>query len=203
MKRQMILFLLVAICSAGAHAQGANYDQLLTRLKGGDTNIDFQLLRFSFAEKTPPEARVADIKLQTQMAALLNEKKFKDVVKIAESIHKTNFVDMNSHIMAAMAYQGLADAKKSKFHEAVYLGLVNSITKDADGNTPKTAYHVISVAEEYVLLNALELKRGSQAVETVDGSTFHVLTATDPGTNQPVKLYFNIDKVGIKPDAKN
>lgn len=195
--------LVTAICALSAHAQASNYDQLVTKLKGGDTNIDFKLLRFSFAEKTPPEGRVADVKLQTQMATLLNEKKFKDVVKIAEGIHKNNFVDMNSHIMAAMAYQGMSDAKKAKFHESVYLGLVNSVLKDSDGNTPKTAYHVISVAEEYVLLNALELKRGTQAVETVDGSTYHVLTATDPATNQPVKLYFNIDKAGIKPGTKN
>lgn len=199
----MILLLAIAICSVGVCAQASDYDQLLSKVRGGDTSIDFRALRFSFAEKTAPEARVADVKLQTQMATLLNEKKFKDVVKIADGIHKNIFVDMNSHIMAAMAYQGLADAKKAKFHESVYLGLVNSITKDADGNAPRSAYHIISVAEAYVLLNALELKRGSQTVETADGSTFHVLTATDPRTNESSKLYFNVDKAGIKAAAKN
>ena len=199
MKRHLILIMALAISSISVSAQVTDYDQLLNKVKGGDLTVDFKALRFGFAEKTTPDSRVADLKLQTQMATLLNEKKFKDVLKIAETIHKTNFVDMNSHIMSAMAYQGLADAKKAKFHEAVYLGLVNSITKDADGNEPKTAYHVISVAEEYVLLNALELKRGSQAVESTGGSTYHVLTVTDPKNNESVKLYFNVDKAGVKP----
>ncbi len=198
MKKHFFLVLFAALLSINALAQSGDYDAMVAKVKGGDTTVDFRALRFAFAEKTPVEARTADPKLQAQMLSLLNEKKFKDVVKIADGIHKTTFVDMNSHIMAAMAYQGLADPKKAKYHEAVYLGLVNSILKDADGNTAKTAYHVISIAEEFVLLNALELKHGTQTVETIDGHNYHVQEATDKATNQAVKVYFNIDKVGMK-----
>lgn len=190
--------LFVGLLSVNALAQAADYEALLAKIKGGELTVDFKALRFAFAEKTPIEARTADPKVQTQMIQLLNEKKYKDVVKIAEGVHKTTFVDMNSHIMASMAYQGLAEPKKAKFHEAVYLGLVNSILKDADGNSAKTAYQVISIAEEYVLLNALELKHGPQAVETIDGHNYHVLAASDKATNEAVKIYFNIDKVGVK-----
>ncbi len=190
--------LFAAILSVNALAQSADYETLVARIKGGDMTVDFKALRFAFAAKTPTEARSADPKLHGQMLALFNQKKFKDVVKIADGIHKSTFVDMNSHIMAAMAHQGLGDAKMAKFHESVYLGLVNSILKDADGNTPSTAYHVISIAEEYVLLNALELKRGTQVVEAVDGHNYHVLTANDKGSNEAVKLYFKLDKVEIK-----
>lgn len=198
MKRHFFLFLFAALFSVNVLAQSADYDALVNKVKGGDMTVDFKALRFAFADKTASEARAADPKLQAQMLQLLNEKKFKDVVKIAEGIHKTTFVDMNSHIMASMAYQGLQDPKKAKFHEAVYLGLVNSILKDADGNTPKTAYHVISIAEEFVLLNALELKHGTQTVETADGHTYHLQAASDKNTNEAVKVYFNIDKVGVK-----
>ncbi len=189
---------LAAFFSVNALAQSETYEAMVEKVRGGDASVDFKLLRFAFAEKTPTEARTADAKSYTQMVGLLNEKKFKDVIKIAEGIQKSAFVDMNSHIMAAMAYQGVGNAKKSKFHETVYLGLVNSILKDADGNTPKTAYHVISIAEEYVLLNALELKRGSQTVEQTDGHKYHVLTTTEKATNAAVTLYFNIDKVETK-----
>lgn len=198
MKKQFFAVLLTALFSINALAQ-TDFDTLLAKVKGGDMTVDFKALRFAFADKTATEARTADPKLQAQMLSLLNEKKFKDVIKIAEAIHKTTFVDMNSHVMAAMAYQGLGDAKMAKFHTGVYLGLVNSILKDGDGNTPKTAYHVISIAEEYVLLNALELKRGTQTVESADGHKFHVLTANDKATNEAVKIYFNLDKVDLKP----
>ncbi len=187
----------IAQSSSPSAAKSSAYDSLLSKVKGGDMAIDFQTLRFSFAEKTASEERTPDAKLHLAMLKFLNEKNFKEAIKIADVIHKVNFVDMTSHIVAAMAYGGLKDAKKSKFHEGVYLGLVNSILKDADGSSPKTAYTVISVAEEYVLLNALELKRGTQEVENADGSTFHVLMAADKTTNEPVKLYFNIDKVAL------
>lgn len=177
--------------------QRQSYDSLLSKLKGGDLTIDFRSLRFAFADQTATEARAADPREHIAMLKLLNEKNFKEAVKMAEAIHKSNFVDMNSHIVAAMAHEGLRDPKKSKYHEAVYLGLVNSILNDGDGNSTKTAYKVISVAEEYVLLNALELKRGTKEVENADGSVFHVLTAIDKASNEPVKLYFNIDKVGL------
>ena len=81
------------------------------------------------------------------------------------------------------------------------MALVNSILKDADGNSPKTAYVVISIAEEYVLLNALELKRTAQTAETSDGHNFHVLTAIDKASNESVKVYFNVDKIPLTMSA--
>lgn len=202
-KRITFFVIMTALLAVNAAAQTASsgaakspaYDAMVAKIRGGDLNVDFQALRFAFADATTGEARTADPKAHLAMLKLLNEKNFKEAIKIADSIHKVNFVDMNSHIVAAMAYGELKDAKKSKFHESVYLGLVNSILKDADGASTKTAYHVISVAEEYVLLNALELKRGTQETENADGSIFHVLTAADKATNESVKLYFNIDKV--------
>jgi len=202
---RLILVLCVALLSFSGFGQpgskASGYDELLGKVKGGDLSIDFKTLRFAFADKTVDGPRAADPKIQGQMLALLNEKKFKEVVKLADDVHKTNFVDLNSHIMASMAYQGLQDPKKAKFHEAVYLGLVNSILKDADGNGPKTAYVVISIAEEYVLLNALELKRGAQTTESADGHNFHVLTATDKASNETVKVYFNVDKIPLTMSA--
>ena len=196
MNRLLTLVLFVAFYSISAFAQGAaNYDNLLGKVKDGNFTIDFKALRFAYAAKVPTDLRAVDPKLHLQIFTLVNEKKFKEAVKIAEDIQKTNFVDMNSHIGAAMAYQGLADAKKAKYHESIYLGLVNSILKGADGNTPATAYHVVSAGEEVVVLNALELKRGTQTVEAIDGHTYHLVNVNDKATNEAQKVYFNIDKL--------
>lgn len=201
MKKLVLVVVLLLIGPSGILAQQTSYTELLNRVKKGDATVDYRAFRLAFAESTPVEQRVADIKVQTQMATLLNEKKFKEVVKLADDIHKTNFVDMNSHILAAMAHQGLSDAKKAKFHETVYLGLVNSILKDADGNGPTTAYRVISLGEAFILLNALELKRTSQVVENVDGVTYTVVSVSDPKTNAASKVYFTLEKpvTGFRP----
>jgi hypothetical protein len=177
------------------------YGELLAKVKKGDFTIDFKALRFAFAKKSEAGISSADIKAHADMVKALNERKYKDAINIAEGIQKTAFVDMNSHVVAAMSYQGLGDAKKAKYHEAVYLGLVNSILKDADGNSTKTAYVVISPAEEYVLLNALDLSRGTRELITEEGRSYSIQTAIDKSNNQQVKIYFNIDaanKVALK-----
>jgi hypothetical protein len=201
MKRNLLFLSLFVLLSAGViygqpatgQAKANAYDEVLAKLTGGDTSIDFKALRFAFAEKVGTNP--VDMKSETDMVKALNDKNFKEAAKISESIQKMAYVDMNSHVIAAMAYKGLGDMKKSKFHEAVYIGLVNSILNGGDGNSTKTAYEVISVAEEYVLLNALELKRGTQAVLEENGHKYDVLTVTDKATNETQKVYFNIDRV--------
>ncbi len=178
-----LLFLLVTILLTGsAYGQtttktggSAAFEQMMNKLRSGDTSVDFKALRFAYAETPIVEAAVPDMKFQAAMIKFLNEKNFKEAVKTAEALQRINYLDMNSHVIASMAYQGLGDAKKSKLHEAIYVGLVNSIIKDADGNTPQTAYIVISAAEEYVVLNALDLKRVSHAAIEEGGHKFDVL----------------------------
>ena len=189
------------VAVAGGH-KDADYDALLEKVKKGDVAIDFKALRFGFAKKHHEGTGSVDIKAQADMIKAFNEKKYKDAIKIAEGIQKIAFVDMSSHVIAAMSYQGLGDAKKAKYHESIYLGLVNSILSGADGNSIKTAYVVISPAEEYVLLNALELTRGTRELITEDGHSYSIQTATDKTSNQQVKIYFNTDlfaKITLKP----
>lgn len=199
----MSRFLIITFCfglfAVPASAQGPApaainspiYNELVGKVKRGDLSVDFKAMRFAFAEHGG--TNVSDPRVHGVMLKALNEKKYKEAVKMAEGIHKINFVDMNSHIIAAMAYQSLGDAKQSKFHESVYLGLVNSIVKDGDGNSTKSAYVVISLSEVPVVLNALELKPAGQSIVEEDGHKYGILTATDKGTNETTKVYFNID----------
>lgn len=180
-------------CLLSASAQGDKsklYNDLLSKVKGGDMTVDFKAMRFAFAEQGPAPF---DPKVQGGMAKALNDKNYKEAAKLAETIQKESFVDMNSHVVAAMAHGALGDAKKAKFHEAVYLGLINSIINGSDGNSTKTAYVVISMLEVPVVLNALDLKRTSQEMIEEGGHKYSVVVATDKNTAETSKVYFNID----------
>ncbi|CAN5274303.1 hypothetical protein BH20ACI2_BH20ACI2_00980 [soil metagenome] len=203
--RLLCLTLVVCLCTMGAVAQKADetsmvdgskaYDELLSKVIRGDLTIDFKAFRHASVGRPNNATGAADAKAYIAMVKALNDKNFKEAVRIASEIQKTNFVDMNSHVVASMAYQGLGDAKKSKFHEGVYLGLINSILNGGDGNSTKTAYIVISIAEEFALLDALDLKRTSHSAITEDGRKYDVLTVTDKKTNETSKVYFNTDLV--------
>ena len=101
---------------------------------------------------------------------------------------------MNAHFVAFIANRDLGDTKRAEHHKVVFAGLLGSIMSGADGKTPASAYHVICVPEEYVLLSYLGHKKQSQALFNEGGSKFDILTVTDEkGATQ--KLYFNIDVV--------
>src|SRR5688572_13069396 len=193
MHRISLLAAILLSCLISASAQSdksALYNDLLSKVKGGDMTVDFKAMRFAFAEQGPAPF---DPKVQGGMAKAMNDKNYKEAAKLAETIQKESFVDMNSHIVAAMSHGALGDAKKAKFHEAVYLGLINSIINGSDGNSTKTAYVVISMLEVPVVLNALDLKRTSQETIEEGGHKYGVVVATDKNTAESSKVYFNID----------
>lgn len=170
------------------------YDQLLAKLKAGDTGIDYKALRMSYAETKDYNPYGIDAEERSNLLKALSDKRYKSALAIAEGILKTNYVEMNSHFASYVAYRELGDKAKSDYHKAVFSGLINSILNGADGKTAKTAYVVICVPEEYVVVNYLEYRRGSQALANEDGHKFDILTVTD-NRNNSLKLYFNIDIV--------
>ncbi|MEO8648747.1 MAG: DUF4919 domain-containing protein [Acidobacteriota bacterium] len=189
-----VLIFLVIAATAQPAAQAPDYESLLTKAKRGEKGLDYAALRIAYAA-TSDFNPVVDAKVRVEMYKLIKEKKFKEAIKLAEAVHKTNFVDISSHMVLALAYAELKDQPKADFHKNTYLGLVNSIINSGDGETAKTAYIVISVPEEYAILDAFEYKRGTQEVVTENGHKYDVLTVTDTKTNSPVKMYFNIDIV--------
>lgn len=173
----------------------ATYDELLAKLKAGDTSIDFRALRISYTETKQYSPYGTDSEQRRKLFKAVNDKKYKDALKVADEILDTNYVDMNAHMGASISYRELGDETKAEFHKAVFRGLVESILNGADGKSPQTAYVVICVPEEYVIVNYLGYQRGSQALVNKEGHQFDVLTVTDPDRGKSVELYFNIDFV--------
>jgi len=187
------LSIVIAVCSSFALAQ--SYEDMVSKARNGDGTLDFKAIRMaSLTSKSPG----VDPKLRAKLTESLKAKKNDDVAKTAEEILKVDFVNANLHVVAARAYQALGDAKKSQLHTNIYLGLVNSILKDANGESTKTAYEVIAEDEEVAVLTALELQRTGQQSLDEDGHKYVVVTATDRTTNATTKVYFNVDKVPVK-----
>ena len=199
MKRLFVGFIFVAGCCAAAFAQkpaaGPKYYDLLAKLQGGDTKIDFRALRIAYSATDDASAYGSDRDERQVMNKALSDKKYKDAIKSADKILKTDYVNPYAHAAKAIAYRELGDAAKSEFHKAVYLGLINSIVAGADGKTPETAYVVISTEEEYAVMQALGYQAGGQSLQNSGGHTFDVLRGTDAKTGKPVTVYFNIDIV--------
>ena len=173
----------------------STYNDLLAKLKGGDTKIDYKALRTSFAEINEYNYDGISKEEREKMFKPFNEKNYKDALKEINKIAEKNYVDANVHYVAYQANKELKDDKNAEFHKAVLIGLLSSIQNGNDGKTAKTAFLPINISEEYNLINFLGLKFESQGTTVEDGHHFDAMSVVNPKTNDKTKLYFNIDKI--------
>ena len=172
-----------------------DYEELVAKLKKGDTGVDFRKLRMAFTETKEYSYDGFNREEKAKIFKPLQEKNYKEALKAAEKILDKNYTEINAHYVAAVANQELKNTEKFEFHKKIYLGLINSIMRGYDGKSAKTSFEVITIDEEYSVINALGYQRGSQALVKQDGSTYDVLTVTNPKNNETLKIYFNIDVV--------
>ena len=172
-----------------------DYENLLAKLKGGDTNIDYTALRMAFVETKNYSFGGADKDEQAKFSKPFGDKSYKNALKEAEKFLETDYVDPDAHFVAYNSAKELNDGQKADFHKTVLLGLLNSIKNGNDGLSAQTPFKVITIGEEYSMMRFLGYKFSSQSLQNKDGHTFDVFEATDAKSGAKVTLYFNIDVV--------
>jgi hypothetical protein len=190
-------WILVASSCVFAGAQAStntkdSYQALLERVKAGDKTVDFGKLRLAYSET----ASGSDTRAQKEaMTKALRANNFAEAIKAADTVLAAEYVNMDAHLTESIAYRELKEAEQAEFHKSVYDHLIKSILDSGDGKAPETAYVVISVDEEYVVLKAIGILRLpiSQGLMHKGGHSYDVLVIQDPTTNQRTTLYFNVD----------
>jgi len=194
-KRISILALGVGLLASPSFCQEKaaakpTYADLVAKIKGGDQTVDFRELRFAYADS--PNRPDTDAQKKAMMAAL-NSKKYEDALKNADIVLGADYVDMDAHFAEYIAHRELNQPDESAFHKSVLQGLLDSITHNDDGKSFETAFQVIEVHEEYVLLRFMGLMPSKQSMSEKNGHSYDVLEAVNPKSNEKVTLYFNID----------
>jgi len=170
-----------------------SYDALLAKLKSGDLGIDFKALRMKYTETKNYTPGGLSPEIRNRMYTAMNEKRYQDARAMAEDVLKKNFVDISAHLVAGMANEALGDTAKFEFHKQVFSGLISSIMDDGDGQSRENAFTVISIPEEYAVLDYLRLTRDKQFSASGDGHMYDVFSVTDKESGGTLKLYFNTD----------
>lgn len=183
---------------AGPNGTGKNVDNpdyygLLKILKNNDMDIDFRALRLSYTKTKDYKPYGADDKAKDAAFDALNKKNYAEAIIQAESVLEKNYVDLDIHLLCRIAYREMGNSEKYAFHNAVLKGLVGSLYASGDGLTPEQAIVVISVSEEYFLLNANGLKTINSSSVTANGHHYDKMDVENKKTAEKTVLYFNID----------
>ena len=138
------------------------YSQYVKKLEGGNTDINYKEFRESFIESTQFVAaskRQREIdSLGNEMFINIKESNYQQVITATKEILSIDYSNMMAHKMLSKAYEDLGDTINAEKHKEILNGLLNSIIKNGDGKTCKTAWPVIQVTEEGFILQMLGAK---------------------------------------------
>lgn len=172
----------------------ARYAQLLEQLKRQEPDLDFTALRLAYSqtEAYNPYNGEED-KLIEAMWKAIDASNFNQALELANQVLAINPVSPRAHTGAFYAFDGLGKKEEAKFHRYVASGIIDSILASGDGKSPQTAYVVIAVPEEYVILSVLGVKVELQQWDTIEGHNYDFFEVVDKDTNEKSTVYFNID----------
>ena len=185
-----------ALTCVVAQEPAQDYRSWLSRLKSGDTSINFTELRMLFA-KLPEYNPYRDlIKLREKENAMwkaYKDGKLKEALKLGNEILEKNYLRSMTHFILARVYEQSNNPEKQKFHDEVFFQLVRSIIESGDGKTPETAMTVISIEEEYTVLDVLGFEQEFQELVNKNGKWFDHLQARNHKTGESRDFWFDIN----------
>lgn len=192
----LLLVLALAAAFPAAAFDGASearYQALLAAAKANQP-VDWTALRFAYADSAEFDLSGdrTDVARKAMFAAI-NAGDFKAALVQAKLILDQDYVDIDAHVAADLVYQHLGDAASAKREHDVALALLRSI-HTGDGATPKTAFTVIDVSEEYSMMRAFDLTVNNQALIQADGHSYDRLNTTD-GDGKTHVFFFLIDRI--------
>ena len=180
-----------AEAKAASEAQ-KKYDALLEQAKKGEGAVDYKALRFAYFETPAYNPLVGMIDYRALWTQVMQQN-WPEAAKQAEAVLAKNYVDANAHMVAFIAYREQGDTEKAKLHRRWADGLLDSIKAGGDGKSPDTAWHVISISEEYAVMRSMSLRAAGQSLANVNGHAYDVMKTVDP-KNVEATYYFNVDK---------
>jgi hypothetical protein len=173
--------------------QPSEYATLLASLKAGNTSIDYTRLRLSYMDSPERKAAKDTSNSEKAMFEELDKKGYPAALKDAEAVLESDYVNIDAHFVALVANQEMGAMDKAEFHRTVFRGLINSIRNSGDGKSPETAWVVITVHEEYVILRVLGFRPSQQSLLSQNGHSYDVMKVKNAEDGTEQTFYFNVD----------
>ena len=111
------------------------------------------------------------------------------VIQLADAWLKKCPIDADTHLRVAMCFKEKGDLPSYTYHLCVFYGLLQSITAGGDGLTPATAFKVVSIQEEYSLIQEIG---GELQKQSLVGGACDKMDITRNKGATTLTLYFNV-----------
>ena len=195
----VLLFLPVA---AAADPAG-DYAALVTAAKEGDPGTDYTAMRQAYAmiPDYDPYGEKTNVLMRDGQAAYV-AKDCKTALEKFKAAIALDFIISDAHALAADCLEQAGDKDGEKREEAIAQGLFNSIIISGDGEKPDTAFRIVALQEEGVILAVAGVNGTGREVLTTDGGPVDQISVTDVSTGKKGAVFFNISAVMIAAAAE-
>jgi len=188
------VLIVVAYLASTATTAVETYEALVARAKEGDAALDYRALREAYAQSAHYQPEGGDYdEPRTAMLDAFNAKECAKALIAADKVLNAIFIDIASHLVSGRCLEAAGDAAKAEFHRTIARGLMASILASGSGKTPKTAFVVVTIGEEYDVLTALRLKPALQSLVQADGHSYDKQDVKS-ATGEAATVYFQIDR---------
>ena len=156
---------------------------LMGKARNLDKELDFKILRVAYTQTENYKPYLIGDNVEEKMNQAMAQGNLEEAKKFAQMILDENPLHPFGHFLLR---------EDDQFHAYMFMGLMNGILSSGDGTTFKTAFQIINVIEEYLILDMLGFEFIEQNfVENEDGK-YDVIKAKKEGISEEVEVYFDV-----------
>ena len=186
----------LALCLTAARAEipAPSYADLVAQAESGDPATDFTALRQAYAVSEGYDGYGAGV--EEPFHDMWMAFKAKDCAKaIAKSdeILKDDYTQSTVHFIRRDCFKQMGDQARADREESIARGLIHSLLSSGDGKSAATAYVVVTMEEERLVLSYLELNEERQALVNEGGHNYDLIEGKNEKTGEAGSAYFNVD----------
>jgi hypothetical protein len=174
----------------------ARYQEQIAKVRGGDLDsVDFQELRYDYAESPDYRPYVGPTDpLVGDMFRAYKAQDFDGAIAASKKVLAINVLDIDAQIVCDLSYRLMSNSISAEPCHEMATKLLQSIFTSGDGNSPLTAYQVVTVREEYSVMNAMGLTPGDAKPVTMGPHRYDTFVVSDKNSGRTQTLWFNVDR---------
>ena len=207
----LCLTMLMLLPATAMADPAGDFAALVTAAKEGDPGTDYTAMRQAYAmlPEYDPYGQKTNVLMRDGQAAYV-AKDCKTALEKFRAAIALDFIIPDAHALSADCLEQAGDKDGEKREEAIAQGLFDSIIISGDGEKPDTAFHIVTLQEEGVILAVAGVNGTGRELLATDSGPVDKISVTDTGTGKKGAVFFNISAVMIgtefqkknsKPDA--
>jgi hypothetical protein len=172
------------------------YEALVEKAESGDDDLDFTALRLAYVRsKLYAPGALPTGKIMQEAQTALQKADFGTALAKADEVLKIDYTNSLAHSIRGTCFHGAGLKDRGTRELAIAHSLVASVLKSGNGAAPETAFHVVTLLEEYRILALFSLGVLGQRLIQKDGHSYDCMQCRKMGTGEHNSVYFRVDDI--------